>query len=132
MVCLSAKDAWRQLHNENLLEVGYTAFMKWVHKLSINPDLGIDEDALKVLRKYAEVRTAAPNYRTHQNGQAKVKVLRAIAQQPMWKGSELVQLVELHGAISRATLYRRTLDGQKFNAVNQYTAAEARKLIFGI
>ena len=133
MVCLTAKDAWRQLHSESQTTVTYNGFMKWVHKLSIDPSLGIDGDALKVLRNYAKVRAKAASTRTHQNGQAKLAVLKAIAKRQTWKGSELVQMVEVYGALSRGTLYRRatTVLGRDFSATAEYSREQARLLIFG-
>jgi hypothetical protein len=134
MVCLTAKGAWRQFRSEQLVEIGYSGFCKWVKKLGIELDPGIDTDALAVLRNYAKVKSEAPDWRTHQNGQQKLAVLRAIAQKKAWTGSALVDLVELHGACSRATLYRRSevVLGGKFSALQEYTAEQARKLIFGI
>lgn len=136
MVCLTAKDAWRTLRNENAIAIGYDGFVKWVHKLAIKLDPGIDGDALAVLRNYAKVKSQAPgNWRTNKNGIAKVQVLRAIASQPSrtWTGSELIDLAEVYGACSRSTVYRRgeELFGD-FSAPAQYTAEQARKIIVGV
>jgi hypothetical protein len=134
MVCLTAKDAWRTLRNEEVTSISYNGFLKWVHGMNIDLAPGIGADVLAVLRNYAQVRSKAAKQRTNQNGSNKLEVLKAIANRSTVKGSELIDLCESKNALSRCTLYRRatTVLGQDFSATTEYTREQVRLLIFGV
>lgn len=140
-ICLTAKDAWRQLHAEHATSISYQGFCRWLKKLGIDPRSGIDLDALRTIRRYASVRSSNP-CRTHQNGSEKLAALKAIAELPIvsdgfksgFYGRQVKEVIELHRALGSATIYRRSkaVWGETFSTNSIYTMPEIRKLIFGV
>lgn len=134
-VSLTVKDAWRQLVSEGVTAVGYHAFRLWVKELfgegvrfiEVERESSGKPSQLELLRKHAALMARGRGTHVKRNAQAKLTTIRHLAamHEPI-QGSKLLNIAELYGSVSPATLYRRGV-----RASDKYSKDEARNLICG-
>lgn len=132
MVCLTAKEAWKQVQIETKTPIGYTGFTRWLKKFGIPARPGIDFDSYQLIHLHARLHANRPT-RKVPSAQDQMNALKLLASYHTIEGSDLLSLVIATGALSRATLYRRSKEffGQPFSTERTYSKVEARRLITG-
>lgn len=132
MVCLTAKEAWKQVQIETETTIGYTGFTRWLKKLGVSARLGIDLEAYKTAHNFALLHAERPT-RKAPSPQSQIDALKILSRYHTVEGSDLLALVCATKALSKASLYRRSKEilGEPFSIMRTYSKVEARRLITG-
>jgi hypothetical protein len=131
-VRFKAKDIWRSLTAENVINITYPGFLHWLKLLKIDYRFGIVYEDLQRIRHYAVIRSRSERKTVHRiDSKGKtISELRKLGD--VARFGDAIRIAETTGLCSASTLYRRaSKQGWKPSAKHFYKVDDLLNFLLG-